>query len=1252
MWLKRVAYAGSAALLLTLAAGSLALRFWLPPRVDNFRPELARWLTSAVGQPVVLGRLTAHLRGAALQLSAADVTVLDDGGRPAFVLDRIDGTLAWRSLVVGELRLAELVVWRPRLHLRRAPDGRIYLGGVLLDRPGAKAGLADWLLRQGRVVVDGGELVWEDQARGAPPLVLAKVGLRLESGFLDRHRLGLEATPPAALGGPLAIRLDVRGKTFDDLAGWRGTLYADLRATDLAALGTWIDLPYSVRAGRGSVRLWLDFAGQKVKAVTASVDLAGVRARLARDLPELDLASARGRVAFEALPRGFRLALFGLTAKGTGFSFPVTALALRYQAAAPGEAERGQVSGKGLDLAPLAALAEHLPFSPEQRRWLSELGMRGYVDELALSWQGPMQRPVRYAVKARFHGLGFGPQGALPGFEKIGGSIEADENGGRFDVAAQAATLTLPQVMRYPLRFDRLEGEARWRMNRGRVTVTLERVNFSNADVAGRVAGRLEAGKGPLWADLAGELPRGALPALWRYLPRQISQDTHDWLRQALLAGTVEGGRFRLKGDLKRFPFVRGTDGLFEASFHVRDGVLAPAEGWPRLANIRLAGKLRGVTLRLEADRASSFGLALGRAEVVIPDLMAPEGILEVQGDAHGPAAEFLRYLRASPLNDKLGQLFDQAQATGPAKLALRFTLPLRTQTGAKLSGRMEFTDNRLELGHGMPVLERLTGRVAFTESGLLASRLTASALGGPMTLDLVTTPDGVLRVEGAGRLSATALANAYPHVLTRALEGGSPWRLSVAVRDHRANFSLASDLLGLKIVLPAPLSKPAEERWRFTLVRTVGDEAHDRLAVQLGDRLSAHLARVRASGDWQLARGTVRLGTAELPNLPATGLWLEASLPALDLDAWRLLIADAEGGLPPLAGVRLKVGLLDVFGRRLHAVDLNAWRQGADWRARIGAEEMRGDATWRGTDGGRLTARLLYLEAPEESPATAKETAGEDDGDLPTLDIVAEETEVKGRKLGRLELIAHRLGPDWQLERLKISNPDAVLTGSGLWQSWLKAPTTRLRLELSVTDVGRLLGRLGYPDRIRRGTAKLAGELTWRGGPAAFDLATLGGRLSVEAHSGQFLKVDPGAGKLLGLLSLQALPRRLVLDFRDVFSEGFAFDNIAGTALIDQGILSTSDFTMQGPSALVTMAGTTDLVRGTQNLRVRIVPAVGEGLAAAAFLGGPVAGVTAFLLQKILKDPVGQMIAYEYQITGTWDDPQVVKLGGHKENP
>jgi hypothetical protein len=166
-----------------------------------------------------------------------------------------------------------------------------------------------------------------------------------------------------------------------------------------------------------------------------------------------------------------------------------------------------------------------------------------------------------------------------------------------------------------------------------------------------------------------------------------------------------------------------------------------------------------------------------------------------------------------------------------------------------------------------------------------------------------------------------------------------------------------------------------------------------------------------------------------------------------------------------------------------------------------------------------------------------------------------------------------------------------------------------------------------------------------------------LSGTLDIDVGAGQFTKIDPGIGKLLGVLSLQALPRRLTLDFRDVFSEGFAFDTIAGKTAIVKGVMATDDLRLAGPAARVDISGEADLAKETQRLNVRVLPSLSSTFSAATpaaamilLAANPLVaaavGAGTLLAQKVMKDPLEQMFAYDYRISGSWSDPVVERVG------
>jgi uncharacterized protein YhdP len=309
----------------------------------------------------------------------------------------------------------------------------------------------------------------------------------------------------------------------------------------------------------------------------------------------------------------------------------------------------------------------------------------------------------------------------------------------------------------------------------------------------------------------------------------------------------------------------------------------------------------------------------------------------------------------------------------------------------------------------------------------------------------------------------------------------------------------------------------------------------------------------------------------------------------------------------------------------------------------------VTGDVQWSWAGRGKLVAKLARFSITEPSATSgAVDTPQASQSDLPALDVTAERFEFMGRWLGRLELRAEPDGEEWRIDKLDIANDHAKFQSNGRWRRAGSGSLTTLDLKLETENLNKLFAQFGFGDYVQRGEGRLEGSLVWPGYPYEFALANLAGRFKVEAHRGQFAKIDPGAGKLLGLISLQSLPQHATFDFSDVFNAGFAFDRIEGDVKVARGVLVTNGFEIAGPSAFVSMKGEVSLPRETQDLTMRVVPEVGESVAlAATFLGTPVLGLSTLLVSKVLKNPFGQVVAYEYQVTGSWDNPQVTKLSG-----
>ena len=454
----------------------------------------------------------------------------------------------------------------------------------------------------------------------------------------------------------------------------------------------------------------------------------------------------------------------------------------------------------------------------------------------------------------------------------------------------------------------------------------------------------------------------------------------------------------------------------------------------------------------------------------------------------------------------------------------------------------------------------------------------------------------------------------------------------------------------------------------------------------------------VRFGGEGDLGGQGRRSGTRRLlEQLGAidstrgrSGVWLAGSLPELSLQGWGDLL-DAAGGMTrcaqasgagvppprllpqsagcasnvseaggtegslPIAGANLTIGRVSGFGMHIDNLNIDAGKRGDGLAAQLSGSALNGEVEWQPRGKGKLTARLQNLlwsgdghaaTAPASSAGIVR-PAPVLPGNLPALQVSIENFQMEGKQVGRLELVGHPDGNDWRLRRLSLVNPDGSLVGGGIWRGRQGGAQTQVNLLLQISDAGKILARSGYPNTVKGGSGKLAASLSWDGDPGEFNYATLDGSLNLDTSKGQFLKMDPGIGKLLGILSLQALPKRITLDFTDVFSDGFQFDSISGNAVIENGVIDTQDLRINGSSAKVTMKGSIDLNGETQNLRVQILPTVGESVSVlGAFAGGPAVGIGSLIINKVLGNPLDKLASFEYNISGTWSDPKVVKVG------
>ncbi|TRZ67684.1 MAG: TIGR02099 family protein [Rhodocyclaceae bacterium] len=1306
LWLALLAYFGFALMF-------LGLRYAVLPQVHDHHGEIERMLSDSLRLPVAIAAIDAQWQGLRPQLALQGFQVQDRQGRPALVLDNVTAEISWTSLLHFGLRLHRLEIVAPALTIRRDAEGQIFVAGLQLNTPTEEDDFSDWLLAQQRVVVRDASITWVDELRKAPPLELQHLNFHLQNDG-SRHRFGLTADPPRTLAARLDIRGDFKGRDLDEIQAWKGEAYAELDYADLAVWRTWLDYPLDLPEGSGGIRLWLGFAQKQLTEVTADIALANAKLRLAPDLPLLDLHTLSGRLAGKRLTNGLELGAkrLALTTRD-GIAIQPTDFQLKWNAGTDAATGGGTFSAQDLELDAFARLAAYLPIDNAIRRQLAEVAPRGKLIEMKSAWgvatagatataastTTSASGLATYHLQARFERLGMQAIGTLPGFDGVSGSIAFSDQGGSINLASQKAALELPRVFADPhLVFQTLNAQASWKTtNEGgqsRIDAKLEKLAFENQDAAGNISGSYTGHAGELGdIDLNARLTHASGSSVWRYMPLVVHKDVSDWLRASILAGVSNDTTLRLKGDLKRFPFADGS-GVFEVKGRFHDAVLRYAAEWPQIDRITGDLEFVGRRMLIKASRGSIYGVGLSDVKAQIADLDSRKDPLVISGKAGGSSADFLRFVESSPVGEHIEHFTEDMSATGNGQLNLKLILPLWHMVDAKTEGVYQFANNKLTIDPDLPPLSDVNGRLHFSGDGVKADRVRAMLLGAPLSVDVRTVGKGTVLVNAEGTLSAAELRKQFPHPLLDHLSGGTAWRGTVRARKKNAEVVLESGLQGISSSLPEPFNKSAGETRMLRVERKQLAEPQravttparrgvaaapsppatlrDQLDVTLGNAVAARLIR-RHEGEHSetavLERGAIAIG--ELLVLPDKGLLLAVNQKKIDVDFWRRLMFKGSGEKsevnPGVVGrllkletsVALKAQELIVFGHALNDLEVKAGTtapaniRDAGWRAEVKSRELIGELTWRNLGAGRLSGHLKQLainEAAGGKPSDA-EFGSDPLREMPGLDVEVDQLLLRGRPYGKLKMVADNRDGTWEA-KLNIDNDDGKLSGEGKWRPSMTQPDTQLKFALNVKSIEKLLARLGYPDAVRRGIARLEGNLSWNGTPLVIDYPSLNGMLEVEASGGQFNKLEPGVGRLLGILSLQSLPRRITLDFRDIFSDGFAFDSIEGKLNLTRGIMDTRDFQIRGPSAKILMSGNVNLPQESQNLKVRVSPALTETLAVGAMLTHPAAGAIAWLADKILKNPLDQIFAYDYAVTGSWADPKVEKLSGQQPNP
>jgi uncharacterized protein YhdP len=1288
----------SAALLLILGAVVVALAHQLLPVLERHPGEVAAWLSSRIGQPVSISGLSARWSRRGPLLDLRDLRI--GGGPEGGGLDigsarvRVNVYSGWFP---GQPLLA-LRVEGLRLELARSLEGRWqargFYGGAGVDIEQALAQLE----RVGEVELFNGALVIEDRYADFD-VRLDRIDARLRTiggAFRFALRVHAEDSPPLRLTGELdtALRhgqLHLGAQSLD-LPSW-------LQGSRLAGLG--------LARGRADLDLWLDVEDGRIAAIDSMAALDQVQITRAAATP--DSADASASTLPPAELDALRLQ-FGLRREEDGWRLQVPRLEIQSEAARSLSGldlrwQDGRLALR-LDAVEFAAFAELLPaLAPVQQsavEWLHAAQPRGRLEDLQLTLDGQ----GGYGIRARLVDLGLAAVDARPGFSGLSGSLDGGSGGLFVELDAPDFVLDAPQSLIAPVTASLSGQVALWQDTDG-PQVELAPLRIVGADFGATIEGRL-------WMDAQGRRPSidaravvdpGSITAAHRFWVRnRMPPKTVEWLERALVEGELVSGVALIRGDLDDWPFSE-QQGVFDARAEVRDVVMDYLPGWP--TGTQVAGTARFLNNSLDGEvSARVLGVPVQRAAGGIADFRAPVLRLDLEGEASG--TRLLALLRETPLWERFGQHLRGLSVGGRGAARVRLEAPLKRELGElQLEGQVDLADADLVDSQWGLRFGGASGRLRFSREGFSADALGVRFDGQPASLSLAAgrfcaEPGHVFEASLQGSFAAESLLALRPelHWLEPYLQGQSAWSLDLHVPEPgtgpvlaamdpetasaaadtappevavakesvsadapasaatlaaaRTQLRVRSDLVGTTLRLPAPLRKAEDERLPLDL-RIDLPTRDGRIDLRLG-RLLRLVGRL--GEDAAAFRGVAAFGGEAIGALPSRGLQVRGATSILDAAAWVGLALGGGGQGLRVEDIDISAGQLRLGERVLPDQRVQMQLDAAGGRRLIfEGPAAQGRIDWPLDASAPVVGRfdrLHWPPGPDEDPSAPPRRVDEPDPTaLPPIDLVVEDAAFGKARLGRLELLTRR-SPDGQwVEKLQTRSEDLAVDIRGDWSRSLQGSESRFTIGFSGEDLGRMLGALGISPLVQGGQTRADMDLRWQGGPANFSFAGADGQLRLKVGKGRVPELEPGAGRLIGLLSLAEIPRRLALDFSDFFRSGLAFNSIEGSFQLAGGNAVTEDLRIDGPAAEIKLRGRTGLAARDYDLQVEVLPRTGSVLPAlGAITAGPAGAAVGAVAQAVLNAPMKQMNRTLYSVSGSWDEPkiEVIDRGPERE--
>ena len=1259
----------------------IAFYFLVQTNLDYYKKELVNIISQETKKEVTIEKFDANWNVTNPQFIIENFSIYANKSEKSFTFKKFEVDVSWWSLIKFELVLDQVTLYDLAVEIQKNSESEFLIGGwkVAFD-PSSEdefdGKLIDWLLNQDELQLVNSKIIWIDKTRAnSPPLVLSDINISYHTSdllsYLDRHVFYLDFYTSAGTSKKVSLTGHFDADSINELQKADGAFTFKFDDLNLYAFSPWVDYPLSINDGSGSLSINMEFEDGKLREGGSNFSIKDLNANtLKNGNQSLVFQEIKGDVNLKLVNDELNIILDNLfLTTNSKLKFEDSSASVKYNL------ETSQVNKLTMivdrfDLASVKEISnQFLSENDESNIMINALSAEGEIDDLKLKWQRTLEEESpKIKLSAKLLKIEVNEFEDFPGLKNITGEIKIENEKGIIKSVSRDLTITKNNVFRSPLKLNQFTGAVTWKNKKYMLNDIVIKDDFMEVFINGDVEYQ---SLDDLYVDLNIDSPTINIPNFKVFYPKQIGKDGLGWLDTSLLEGTAENTSLQIKGKVKDFPFIDENNkpdlskGFFRVQTSIKDSFIEYGDNWPEMEKFDAEVSVNGGDVFITSQKGELDKSQVKVFNGSITPFTADEVVLNIDTVLDSSAENIIFAINNSPIKEAMKGMSEDMEGKGDGELKLVLNVGFDDLDNIPFKGTYEFLGSTLENPQlEIPPISDLRGKVEFDSNDVKITNLDGKLFGEPLNLKLKNA-DGATIIDLKGVIGENMIKELLGENWLKNINGQADWEGLISLSENKSEFKITSDLLGIQIknlsFLDKAKNKSEDTALKLTINKQSTGEDSDVINITLGDHVKGLINSANdENGDPSLTNGLIEVNSDKKMQIPESGIVFIANLNEVDLEELVDLIPDNESEISDIDSSQsksmnieavLNIKKLNAYGYIFNNFNFKLRPEDSGIIVQLNGEGARGNILWD-PEKNLIKARFeeLHLLGSDESIEEWDDAFETEDPIIknpPKIDVKIQEFLLKSKYFdnnlnGNLTFQASKSNNKWFIDLFKFLNPDYALKVTGIWHDESPNPDTEIDFDWKITDLDKTLEEFNLDNLLTGGTGQLNGKLSWPQSPWKFDKNKASGSISINIDKGVILEAQPGAmGRLFGLLSLQSLPSRLTLDFSDIFADGFAFDSIDGLAELENSNIHSDNFEIKGPAADIFIKGDVNYKDETQDLVVTITPNVTDTMSVAALAGGPIVGAAAFVLQKLLNDPLNEVLTDQYRLTGSWADPQ-----------